>query len=315
MTPLAGNDRRALSRMLSRAANASVAEVLGMSGGSAASSRRIGVTGPPGVGKSSLIARLAQSRLSRPGELAIIAIDPTSPKSGGAILGDRVRMQELADEPRVFIRSLASRVSQDGLSDNLPDILAVLENAGFAELIIETVGVGQVGYAVKRVVDTNVLVSMPGTGDQIQAMKGGLLEMADICVVNKADLPGARQLASELESVVAPRGSPRRDWTPPVILISAAEQEGIDQLGDAIDRHQAWLAAKGRRDVTLIERRVQHVGSLVARRTAEIIDALPHDVLLQPLSAAYAAVVSELARPCAPIQPAGDRTAKTMRQP
>ena len=112
MTPLTVNDRRALSRVLSRVANASVAEVLGMSGGGAGSCRRIGVTGSPGVGKSSLIARLARSRLSRPGELAIIAIDPTSPKSGGAILGDRVRMQALADEPRVFIRSLASRVSR-----------------------------------------------------------------------------------------------------------------------------------------------------------------------------------------------------------
>ncbi len=308
-------DRRSLARALSRVANASVAEVLAMSRSGAANCHRTGITGSPGVGKSSLIARLARNRLRRPGELAIIAIDPTSPRSGGAILGDRIRMQDLADEPRVFIRSLASRVSQDGLTDNLPDILAVLEHAGFAELIVETVGVGQVGYAVRRVVDTNVLVSMPGEGDQIQAMKGGILETADICVVNKADLPGARQLAAELESVVAPRGSPRREWTPPVILISAAEQEGIDQLGDAIDRHQAWLDTKGRHDVTVIERRVQHVGSLVARRTAEIIDALPHDVLLQPLSAAYAAVVSELARSCAPIQPAGDRAAKTMRQP
>lgn len=315
MSPLSVHDRRELSRVLSRAANASVAEVLGLSRGSAASCRRIGITGSPGGGKSSLIARLARSRLRHPGELAIIAIDPTSPRSGGAILGDRIRMQDLADEPRVYIRSLASRVSQDGLTDNLPDILAVLESAGFAELIVETVGVGQVGYAVKRVVDTNVLVLMPGTGDQIQAMKGGILETADICVVNKADLPGARQMAAELRSVFDPRGHAQGDWTPPVIPISAGEEEGIAQLGDAIDRHQAWLDQQGRRDVAASERRAQHVASLVARRTVEIIGTLPHDVLCQPLSATYAAVVSELARSCVPVSPAGNRDGKTIRQP
>ena len=315
MSPLTVHDRRELSRVLSRVANASVAEVLGLSRAGAAGSRRIGVTGAPGGGKSSLIARLARSRLRRPGELAIVAIDPTSPRSGGAILGDRIRMQELADEPRVFIRSLASRVSQDGLTDNLPDILAVLESAGFAELIVETVGVGQVGYAVKRVVDTNVLVLMPGTGDQIQAMKSGILETADICVVNKADLPGARQMAAELKSVFDPRGRAQGDWTPPVILIAAGEEAGIAQLGDAIDGHLAWLDRQGRRDVAAGERRAQHVGSLVARRTAEIIGALPHEVLRQPLSAMYAAVVSQLVQSCAAISPAGNGDGKTTRQP
>ncbi len=315
MSAAAVIDRRSLARALSRVANASVAEVLAMSRSGAANCHRTGITGSPGVGKSSLIARLARNRLRRPGELAIIAIDPTSPRSGGAILGDRIRMQDLADEPRVFIRSLASRVSQDGLTDNLPDILAVLEHAGFAELIVETVGVGQVGYAVRRVVDTNVLVSMPGEGDQIQAMKGGILETADICVVNKADLPGARQLAADLRSVVNPRGRERPDWTPPVILISAGVPDGVEQLGDAIDRHQAWLDQQDRRDIALIERRTQHVGSLLARSTAEIIRTLPHDVLRQPLSATYAAVVWELYRSCVPIPPAGDRGDETMRRP
>jgi LAO/AO transport system kinase len=311
MMPATGTDRRALARTLSRIANASVAEVLDLSRAGPGDCRRIGITGAPGVGKSSLIARLARQRLRHPGELAIIAIDPTSPRSGGAILGDRIRMQDLADEPRVFIRSLASRVSQDGLSDNLSDILTVVESAGFVEVIVETVGVGQVSYAIRRIVDTNVLVLMPGEGDLIQAMKGGILETADIFVVNKADLPGTRRLAAELRGVVNRHGGERPGWTTPVIPIAAGEQQGIDQLGEAIEHHQAWLDRQDRHDTVLIERQAQHVGSLLGRRTAEIIQALPRDVLRQPLSAAYAAVVCELRRSCRPMTAADEQAGET----
>jgi LAO/AO transport system kinase len=131
-----------MARALSRAADASVAEVLASARGSMGVCRRIGVTGPPGAGKSSLIAALARHRLGRNGNIAILAVDPTSPVSGGAILGDRIRMEDLVHNPRVYIRSLASRASHDGLADNLPDILEIVENAGFAEAILETVGVG-----------------------------------------------------------------------------------------------------------------------------------------------------------------------------
>ena len=126
-------------------------------------------------------------------------------------------------------------------------------------------------------------------------------------MVNKADLPGARQLAAELQSVVDPRGRAQPDWTPPVIMVAAGEPDGVEQLGDAIDRHQAWLDQQDRRDAAAIERRAQHVGSLLARRTAEIIRTLPHEVLHQPLAATFAAVVSELHRSCAPDSPAGER--------
>ncbi len=313
MMSATGINRRGLAQALSRIANASVDEVLGMSRGAAASCRRVGITGSPGVGKSSVIARLARNRLRHAGELAIIAIDPTSPRSGGAILGDRIRMQDLADEPRLFIRSLASRASQDGLSDNLPDILAVIEAAGFAEAIVETVGVGQVGYAVRRVVDTSVLVLMPGEGDQIQAMKSGILETADICVVNKAELPGARQLAADLQGVVGPRWREQPGWSVPVILVAAGDQDGIDRLSEAIDRHQAWLDRQERREAAMIERRAQHVGSLLARRTAEIIQLLPQEVLRQPLATAYAAVVQELYRSCRVTTPPGSGIEESAR--
>ena len=314
MTHAGGIDRRSLARALSRVANASVAEVLGMSRGGAAGCRRTGITGSPGVGKSSLIARLARHRLRRPGALAIIAIDPTSPRSGGAILGDRIRMQELDGEPRIFIRSLASRVSQDGLTDNLPDILAVFEHAGFAELIVETVGVGQVGYAVRRVVDTNVLVSMPGEGDQIQAMKGGILETADICVVNKADLPGARQLAADLQSVVDPRGA-RAAGLDPAGHHGCRRRAGRRRAAWRCDRSPPGMArpagpARCRRDRAPSAACRQPL----ARRTAEIIRTLPHEVLRQPLAATFAAVVSEAHRSCVPDSPAGDRGDNTRWQ-
>lgn len=298
MTAVTGKQRRSMARALSRAADASVAEVLASARGSMGVCRWIGVTGPPGAGKSSLIAALARHRLGRDGNIAILAVDPTSPVSGGAILGDRIRMEDLAHNPRVYIRSLASRTSHDGLADNLPDILEIVENAGFAEAILETVGVGQVEYAVRHVVDTTLLVLMPGAGDQIQAMKSGILETADIFVVNKADQPGARQLAVELASVLKLKASDGQGtgdgWLPPIVSTSVQDPASVAALAEAIDRHQAWLA--GRQDVgkRLEKRRAQHVESLVVRRVAEVLDQLPVELLHAPLASLYEAVVGRL---------------------
>jgi LAO/AO transport system kinase len=289
--------RRALSRALSRAADAGVFEALRNARESRASCRRIGVTGPPGVGKSSLIARLARQRLEHPGDLAIVAIDPTSPVSGGAILGDRIRMEDLATDPRVYIRSLASRGSLDGLADNLPDMLALFDDAGFAELIVETVGVGQVEYAVRNLVETTVLVLMPGTGDYIQAMKGGILETADLYVVNKADQPGAPQLAAELRSMLKAR-RPGTDWMPPILPTSLAEPEAIARLGAAIDRHQAWIRETGRWASALERRRIHHVGSLVARRVGEVLHELPPQTLQQSMLDLFRTLVERLMDGC-----------------
>ncbi len=291
------HQRRSIAKALSRAANASVADVLRMAQGGTGACRRIGVTGPPGAGKSSLIAGLARRRLRRHGDIAILAIDPTSPVSGGAILGDRIRMEELVHNPRVYIRSLASRRSRDGLADNLPDMLEILENAGFAELILETVGVGQVEYAVRHVVDTILLVLMPGAGDQIQAMKGGILETADILVVNKVDQPGASQLVAELGAVLHMRVNAQRSWTPPIVATSSGDPSSIDALDAAIDHHQAWLTETKGPGGVLEARRAHHVGSLIARRASEILDDLPAEALRAPLASLYATVTRRLAEP------------------
>ena len=297
MTARSGEGRRAMSKALTRAANASVADVLMTAQGSAGLCARIGVTGPPGAGKSSLIAALARRRLQKEGDIAILAIDPTSPVSGGAILGDRIRMEDLAQNPRVFIRSLASRRSHDGLADNLPDMLEIVERAGFAEAILETVGVGQVEYAVRHVVDTILLVLMPGAGDQIQAMKGGILETADIVVINKSDQPGARQLVAELAAVLKAHGKEDGGWVPPIVMTSLNDSASVEALALEIDRHQAWLASRPGVAGRLESRRAQHVGSLVARRVGEVLEELPAEILSAPIAALYEIVVRRLAEP------------------
>jgi len=295
MTP---SERRSLSRRLSKLADATVADALQMAGTvEAGHCRRIGVTGPPGTGKSSLIAKLAPYRLRHDGDLAIVAIDPTSPVSGGAILGDRIRMEELATEPRVYIRSLATRASLDGLADNLPDILGALDGHGFAEAVIETVGVGQVEYAIGALVDTMVVVLPPGAGDQIQAMKSGILEKADVFVVNKADLPGARQLAADLRGTLKYRTIAADGWEPPIVSTSITEASSLARLSDEIDRHQAWSRQTGRWDAARAAWRMHHLGSLLSRRVGEILRALPSETLRQPMDTLYHAVVQLLAAP------------------
>ncbi len=293
MTPA---ERRGFSRLLSTLANATVSDALGMVQTSGTPRcRRIGITGPPGAGKSSLIAKLARNRLRDDGDLAIIAIDPTSPVTGGAILGDRIRMEELATDPRVYIRSLATRASLDGLADNLPDILAALDRFGFSEALIETVGVGQVEYAVGALVDTLIVVLPPGAGDQVQAMKSGILEKADIYVVNKSDQPGARQLAAELRGIVKHRPAVAGAWVPPILSTTVNEAGSVASLSEAIDEHQNWARGSGRWAAARAAWLAHHVGSLLNRRIAEIVGDLPPDVLQQPVGTLYQTIVRQLA--------------------
>jgi LAO/AO transport system kinase len=296
-TPI--RDRRALSRALSRAGNATVSEILRMTSHEGKNCcRRIGLTGPPGAGKSSLIAQLARRRLRRSAELAVVAIDPTSPISGGALLGDRIRMQDIGADPHIYIRSLASRNSSDGLTDNLPGIFEIFDRAGFAELIVETVGTGQVDCMVRNLVDTTVLVLMPGTGDQVQAMKSGILELADIYVLNKADQPGAERAAADLKQTLRRRSSALDSWEPPIVLTSTSDQGGFDRLNDEIDRHQEYLSMNGSCGGLKDRRRASYVSSLVARRVSEVLHELPCDVLTQPTPELYRSVVAQLLPVC-----------------
>jgi GTPase len=291
VTPAA---RRSLGRVLSRLADASVSEVLRLPQSAEGRCRRIGITGPSGAGKSTLIARLARRRLTGDGDLAIIVIDPTSPVSGGAILGDRIRMEELEGEERIYIRSLASRESLDGLADNLPDILAALGSFGFSEVLVETVGAGQIAHAIRALVDTLLLVLPPGAGDQIQAMKGGILEIADIYIVNKSDQPGAKELFSALRSVLKRRPVAAGGWAPPIVETSFGDDESLERLAAEIGRHQAWAMESERWEAARALWRAQHVGSLVGRRVGEVLRALPPETLKQPIDTLYRAVLREL---------------------
>lgn len=266
---------------MSRMADASVAEVLGaVASAPDRSAWRIGITGPPGSGKSSLIARLAPLRLARLGpedeRLAVLAIDPSSPGGGGAILGDRVRMDAIADDRRAFVRSLASRGGREGLAHNIVDVLAVADRHGFDEVLLETVGVGQSEHAARDLVDSLVLVLHPEAGDSIQAMKSGLMELADIYVVNKADLPAARLTAAELRAVL--KGAPGRDrrgWIAPVIEIGRGREDGVAALDAALEAHRAHVLATSDRAATERARRRQHLRSLAERRIDEALAAEP----------------------------------------
>ena len=268
-------DRRALGRALSRIANASVAEVVAMIDNMPVRrARRIGLTGPPGVGKSSLCGRIAVQRLQR-GRIGVLAIDPSSPRSGGAILGDRIRIDELESAGDLFVRSLASRSMDNGLSDNLPELLAVMDEHHFDEIIVETVGVGQAEYAARSEVDTLVLIVIPETGDVIQAMKAGIMELADIYVVNKADLAGAPKIASEIKRILNFTANGREGWMPPVLLTSIQDAASIDRLSIEIDRHQAWLQQAGLDQRRRIERARYRLRSLLARQAVELVAGLP----------------------------------------
>jgi LAO/AO transport system ATPase len=264
--------RRALSRDLTQIADATVDRALqGLVAPPARAARRIGITGPPGAGKSTLIGRLARCRLDRDYCVGVIAVDPTSRVTRGAFLGDRIRMELVADDPRIFIRSLASRNAEDGLADNISDVLAVMDTYGFDEVILETVGIGQADHGLRTLVDTVVLVVPPDAGDRIQAMKAGVLEAADIYVVNKADLPRAEKVAAELRSIVKPRGQPHASWTPPVLLVSAQDAYGLLALDEAIAGHLAWVAANSDPLDAARARKEYHVRSLILRRVSEIL--------------------------------------------
>jgi LAO/AO transport system kinase len=208
----------------------------------------VGLTGPPGVGKSTSTSALVTALRRRGRRVGVLAVDPSSPFSGGALLGDRVRMGEHATDEGVFIRSMASRGHLGGLAWSTPQALRVLDAAGCDVVLVETVGVGQSEVEVVALADTTVVLLAPGMGDGVQAAKAGILEVADILAVNKADRPGARKTVRDLEYALA-MSEDGRGWTRPVVSTVAVRDEGVDDLVAALDAHRAWLDESGARAV------------------------------------------------------------------
>ncbi|NQV16828.1 methylmalonyl Co-A mutase-associated GTPase MeaB [bacterium] len=206
---------------------------------------RIGVTGPPGSGKSTLVDHIIEYWRGRHKRVAIISVDPTSPFTGGAILGDRVRMGRHYSDQGVFIRSMATRGSQGGLSMRAQDAADIFDAAGFDLIIYETVGVGQVELDVVDAADTTLVVLVPDSGDDIQAMKAGLMEIADLFIINKADLKGANLAFAQIQSMLEMRHPEVGEWTPRVVKTSAIQGEGILDLAEVIDAHRDFLQDNG----------------------------------------------------------------------
>jgi LAO/AO transport system kinase len=205
----------------------------------------VGITGSPGVGKSTATSALVTELRKADKRVGVLAVDPSSPFSGGALLGDRVRMQDHATDPGVYIRSMASRGHLGGLSWTTPQALRVLDAAGCDVVIVETVGVGQSEVEVAGLADTTLVLMAPGLGDGIQAAKAGILEIGDIYVVNKADRDGAEQVRRELRGMVAMGDRAAHGWKPPIVLTVAQSGRGLDEVVTELDRHRAWLEESG----------------------------------------------------------------------
>jgi LAO/AO transport system kinase len=288
--------KNALARVVSIVENRrhGFEQILGRLAGTAGRGHRIGITGPPGAGKSTLCAALTASFRAAGETVGMVAVDPTSPFTGGALLGDRIRLNDVALDDGVFIRSMATRGSLGGLAITTKEIADVFDAFGFDRILIETVGVGQSELDVAAAADTTVVVLVPESGDSIQAMKAGLMEISDIFVVNKADRPGALKLAREIETVLRLRGGETlrnvpahhgvdlrraaaasasapppqpegpRPWTIPVLQTVAEKGEGVPALLDALAEHRAWLVATG----GLAQRRRQRLADRVREAVA-----------------------------------------------
>jgi LAO/AO transport system kinase len=228
---------------------------------------RTGVTGPPGAGKSTLVNEMTRLLRARGETIGVLAVDPSSPFTGGALLGDRIRMEDRTLDEGVFIRSMATRGSHGGLARAAVDACDVMDAYGLDAILLETVGVGQAEYDVLGAADTVVVVLCPGAGDGVQAMKAGLLEVADVLVVNKADLDGAERLVRDLEEAVHVRFL-ARDWEVPVVSCSAAKGQGVDDVIAAVDRHRAHLEASGLERVRR-EKRLEQIKHVVAEELAD----------------------------------------------
>ncbi|MFD3310248.1 methylmalonyl Co-A mutase-associated GTPase MeaB [Streptomyces sp. NPDC058694] len=246
---------RAVARLISLVEGASpqLREVMAALAPLAGNAYVVGLTGSPGVGKSTCTSALVTAYRRQGKRVGVLAVDPSSPFSGGALLGDRVRMSDHASDPGVYIRSMATRGHLGGLAWAAPQAIRVLDAAGCDVVLVETVGVGQSEVEIASQADTSVVLLAPGMGDGIQAAKAGILEIGDVYVVNKADRDGADATARELNHMLG-LGESRRpgDWRPPIVKTVAAREEGIDEVVEALEKHRAWMEERG----VLAERRL-----------------------------------------------------------
>lgn len=281
------HDRMALARLITKVENAEDGheQVLRRVYRATGKAYHVGITGPPGAGKSTLVDGLARRLAGKTRRVGIIAIDPTSPFSGGALLGDRIRMSSLSTHPNVFIRSMATRGSLGGMARATKEVALLMDGFGMDYVVIETIGVGQVEIDVVDACDTTVLVLVPESGDGVQVMKAGLLEVADIMVVNKADRDGADKLIRELRAINEMR-EVKSSWEYPVLATEAINERGLDELVETIKRHEVFLKKSGdyekhrrqqaeRQIRTLVEERIRcrlEQGLLKGRRLERLIE-------------------------------------------
>lgn len=306
---LLAGDRLALARAITQVENeaASAPALLRALYPHTGRAHIIGITGPPGTGKSTLVTALAQQYRKAGFTVGIVAVDPTSPFTGGALLGDRVRMRALSGDPGLFVRSMATRGALGGLSKTTADVVIVLDAAGFDRILVETVGVGQAEVEVARTAHTTVVVEAPGLGDEIQAIKAGILEIADLLVVNKADLAGVERTVKALElmlelrrggvtrvehhgqllTVAMPGAATGEGWTTPLTKTVAATGEGVEQLRQQIDEHRNWLHATGqwavRERIRIAHTLEQILRAELARRVAAQLTVAGLDEVIEAI--------------------------------
>jgi LAO/AO transport system kinase len=284
-------DARTLGRLLSLVENGApqlraVMKALAPLTGQA---RVLGLTGSPGVGKSTVTGALVAAYRGQGLRVGVLAIDPTSPFTGGALLGDRVRMQQHATDQGVFIRSMASRGHLGGLSGATPQAVRVLDAAGFDVVLIETVGVGQAEVEVAGMADTTMVIVAPGLGDAIQAAKAGILEIGDVFVVNKSDKPGAHEAVRDLRGMIAMARRGEGDWKPPIVSASATAGEGIGELVTRLDEHAAWLGSSGEGAKRRRARAREEISAIALAELRAQMGGLPGDERIDGLAGRVAA--------------------------
>jgi LAO/AO transport system kinase len=287
---LLAGDRHALARVISLVENATTEgrRAFALLYKQTGRAHIVGVTGGSGAGKSTLVSALALEFRKRGRSIGVVAVDPTSPFTRGAILGDRIRMQELTRDPEVFVRSMATRGELGGLAPMTAEVAAVLDAAGKDLIFVETVGAGQDEVEVASAAETTVLVLTPATGDDVQAMKAGIMEVADVLVVNKADLPGADALVGQLQAMTAHASRGRLEV--PIVRTVATKATGAVELADAIEQHHSKLAASGELEQLRVERALRQLLAAARQRLlAELLETNKRDGRLESLVRAVAA--------------------------